>query len=336
MRCPTAQSGAEQDTAEDTPSRERLLSVLRGEGVERPVLDPMVAEWIRSDLEDAAAAGGRLPVETTVRVTKSRLRQVLTCERGVVEDLTASPGIKSPDLVRGQLLDRIFALVVVGWAPGVDPVRDALGAAGVSGDTALSDAWQALTASEKEEVREEVVAGATSMAARWPVLPANASARLQELLVVELAGGRIVLSGRVDLAVGRPTPGRSGTTLVDVKSGRRRHDDVLDADWYAVLESVRHRAPPFQAGNYYLRDGSLVLHTYDEARLERSCARVADGVARLARMAAGAVPVTSPGPSCAWCPGLKGCSPGRQHLSERDGIESPRMTDPEDEEGTPQ
>ncbi|MHB8465982.1 MAG: hypothetical protein ACYDD7_14270, partial [Acidimicrobiales bacterium] len=118
------------------------------------------------------------------------------------------------------------------------------------------------------------------------------------------------------LALGRPSAARAGTTRGDVKSGRRRYDDALDADWYAVLETMRHGAPPFQSGSYYLRDGGLDVAVYDPERVERAVTRVADGVARLVRLAAGEVPSVTPNGLCQWCPAFAGCEPGRAHAAE--------------------
>src|SRR3989442_739008 len=83
-------------------------------------------------------------------------------------------------------------------------------------------------------VRATVSISANELNARWPALPANAHFRLQEPLRAELAAGRVVLAGRVDLALGGPTPDRAGSTLIDIKSGKRHYDDVADAGWYAV------------------------------------------------------------------------------------------------------
>ncbi len=102
-----------------------------------------------------------------------------------------------------------------------------------------------------------------------------------------------------------------------MKSGKRRHDDALDAGWYAVLETIRHRAAPFQVGTYYLLDGSLDLAVLDGARLVQAARRVADGIERLVGLALGSPPTTSPNGLCPWCPALASCEAGRRYVAEQ-------------------
>src|SRR5438132_7331316 len=126
-----------------------LLSRLRGEGLGRPLTDPGFAPRLRSLLEaEVGPPADRLPVDVTVRVTKARVRQVLACERHLVARLVES-GPPPPELVQGQLLDRVFTHVAAGFAPGPDPAADALAVAAVDGDVGLVEAWNGLTAEEQ-------------------------------------------------------------------------------------------------------------------------------------------------------------------------------------------
>lgn len=266
-----------------------------------------------------------------MRVTKARLRQVLACERHLVARLVES-GVPSLELVQGQLLDRIFTHVAAGFPPGPDPAAGALAVAAVEGDLTLVAGWDVLNQEEQLEVADLCRAVAISLAGRWPVLPANALPRLQETVRIALARGRVVLSGRLDVALGRPAPDRAGTTLIDVKSGRRRYDDTLDAAWYAVLETLRHGAAPFQSGNYYLRDGILDIEVVEAADLELAARRIADAAARIVGIAAGQAATMNPNGLCPWCPALDDCEPGRRHVDERAGSGESRWVEIEDED----
>lgn len=309
-----------------------LLSRLRGEGIERPLIDPALASRLRTVLEQGVASPAEhLPEDVTVRVTKTRLRQAQACERHLVARLVES-GTPSPELVQGQLLDRVFTHVAAGFPPGPDPAADALAVAAVEGDLTLIAAWDGLNQDEQLEVADLCRAVATSLAGRWPALPANALPRLQEPVRIALARGRVVLSGRLDVVLGRPAADRAGTTLIDVKSGRRRYEDTLDAAWYAVLETLRHGAAPFQSGNYYLRDGILEVEVVEPADLELAAARIADAAARIVRIAAGQAATMTPNGLCPWCPALDDCEPGRRHAEERAGGGEGRWEGIEDED----
>lgn len=293
-----------------------MLAELRGVGRERPHHDPLLAEQVRAPLERAAEAAPDLEAAGPVLLTKDRLRRVLLCERHLVASLGPPPR-PSLEMVRGRLLDYVFGQVVMGFPPGPDPMAEALEAAAASDDVTLLADWASLTADEQAELAYTVPALASDLARRWPALPANAWPRLQEPLRAELADGRVLLAGRADLVLGAPGPDRAGTSLVDLKSGNRRYDDVQDAGWYAVLETLRHRSAPFQTGNYYLQDGFLRLETVTPEMLLHHAHRAADGLGRLLRLTTGEEPEVTPTGLCPWCPALPRCAPGRRHTAER-------------------
>lgn len=296
---------------DERPSGESLLNRIRGVKVSRPEIDPTLAGEVRTILEDAVSPSiDGMPDEVTVRITKARVHQVLTCERHLLGRLGEAVGT-SPDLVRGRLLDRLFAQVVQGFGISNDPVKDALEAAAADRDDSLAEDWATLSLNDQAEVDEIVRAAAGDLSSRWPRLPPNALVRLQETVRAELAGGRVVLSGRVDLMVGKPTATHVGTTMIDVKGGRWRFQDSFDAGWYAVIETLRHGVPPFQTGTYYLRDGALDLVVVSDDLLVQWTSRVADAAERLSQLAAGRNPTTTPNPLCPWCPALPTCQPGR-------------------------
>lgn len=299
--------------------RAETLAILRGQGRDRPVVDPSLAEQARGALEAAAAADiDDVPDGAIVRVNKNRLTQVLRCEGNLIAELAAGPGVGEPSSasVAGQLLDHLFAQVAVGVPVSEDPVRDGLAAAEVSGNETLEQAWGSLDAEARAEVVSRVATAMTQLASMWPKLPPTALLRLQEPMTVELAGGRVVCAGRVDAVVGtdRLVPSENGeeqlhvgVTLFDLKSGARRSDDLADATWYGMLETIRRQVPPFQVGNLYLGKGELELVPFDADRLDQAVERTADGVSRLVSLAAGRAAELTPNPLCDWCPAASSC-----------------------------
>jgi hypothetical protein len=304
------------------PGGSELLDRLRGREHPRDRIDAELVRRLRALLERAAAPASELGLDGPIRLTKSRLRQVLVCERHLVASLEAT-GRTTVEMLRGRLFDLLFAQVVMGVPLGDDPVAEALAAAQAAGQREVAAEWEALSPDEREEVHYSVPGVARQLAERWPVLPASAWPRLQEPLRVELAAGRVLLTGRADLVLGAPAPDRVGTTVLDVKSGQRRFDDIEDARWYALLETIRHGAPPFQTGNYYLRDGQLHLEVVRAESLEHHAGKVADAIGRMVHLAAGASPAMTPSGLCPWCPALPRCAPGRRHAAERAGGSGP-------------
>jgi hypothetical protein len=303
-----------------------LVDMLRAAGAERPAFDRGAAGRMRVQLE--AAAGGA-PEGATLTVTKARLHQVLLCPAHLIAALTA-PDLPTPEKVAGKLLDRLFGLVATGSPLGADPVGEALGAARAADELGLIGDWESLPGEEQDEVRA-IVAACLPAVVAWPALPGSALVRVQEPMRIELAGGRVVLSARADVVIGQPGAQRVGTRLIDVKSGRHRHQDRVDAGWYAVLETLRHRAPPFQAGMYYLREGALVLELVTAGLLEQASERIAEGIRRMVALAGGAEAETNPSPLCPWCPAIDSCEPGQRLASER-GAYIPRVTREDEDE----
>lgn len=116
------------------------------------------------------------------------------------------------------------------------------------------------------------------------------------------------------------------------EKGKRRREDDLDAGWYAVLETLRSGSPPFQVGNYYLRDGSLTLDVIDEGSLDRAAQRIVAGLVRLLRLASGETPSVTPSGLCPWCPAITTCEPGQRYSAGR-GTWHPPAEDEEDDGG---
>jgi hypothetical protein len=293
---------------------EGLLTRLRGDASARPVVDPGLAgglrDWLEDELSEAVAA---LPEDVEpVRVSKDALDQVLVCEA----HFQAQRGARrlSVELVRGTMVDLLFRQWVTtghiddSWAEALDAVR-------VNGGEEVSAFVDQLEPEGRAELAREVEAHAGRIVESWPVLAPSWLARTQERLTVPLAGGRVLLSGVVDLAIGAPSAGRSSVCIVEVKSGRRRLEHRADVHLYALLETLRSGAPPFRVATFYTADGELDVEAVGRDALLGALHRVVGGTVRLCRLAAGAAPARTPNPLCAWCAGLAGCDPGRRAVA---------------------
>lgn len=322
----------------DSPAGPALLEQLRGSGKSRPLDDPRLARRLSRLLEEASGQLPDLPADVTIRVTKRHVQRVLACEQHLVASLQEARRA-TLDMVSGQLLDHLFSLVIarrsIDEDPiGQDPLGAALSAARISSDHGLLSDWESLAVDDQTELRYTVESLASELIRRWPILPSNALVRLQETLRIPLTGGRVVLTGRVDLVLGHPGPRRAGCTLIDLKAGTRRYEDREDAAWYALLETLRHEMMPFQTGNYYLRDGGLTLDVVTSEMLERQAGRVAEAVRRMADLGQGRAPIPTPSDLCPWCPALPGCDTGRKYARARDleGASPPPQREDDDDD----
>jgi hypothetical protein len=294
------------------PEGEDLLGRLRGQGTSRPGVDPGLAgglrDWLEDGLAEVAADGGveRPPV----RVTKETLTGVLLCEAHLVARRTA-PRTVTVALARGSLVDALFRQWVTTGRID-DPWSDALGAVGAGGDVdGIATFVETLDPGTRSALAEEIADHAAGIVTRWPVPSPMWLPRTQERLVVPVVGGRVVLSGVVDLAFGAPAADRASVCVVEIKSGRRRIEHRGDLHFYALLETLRSGAPPFRIATYYTRTGELDVEPVTDDVLVGALQRVLAGAVRLCRLATGTEPARTPNALCAWCTDLPRCAPGQ-------------------------
>lgn len=294
-----------------------MLRVLRGDPSSRPAPDAALVAAARSHLEAAAAAWVEaVPAEVVVRVTKGAVTSVRRCEARHLAELAArrSEDEVVPAMVRGRLVDALFRQVATTRRVGDDPVADALAGCAAEGEPEEAS-LRRLPDEERRQVEAEVVAASASLQAAWPELPAGAAVRTQERVLVPLAGGRVVLTGRPDLTIGRPTRRRAGVLVVEAKSGRFRPAHLDELRFYALLETLRWGVPPFRTVLWSLGDGRIEAVEVDGNLVWSETLRVADAITRLTRLAAGEAPRPSANPLCPSCPLLDGCPDGSRQIA---------------------
>ena len=317
-----------------------LIGRLLGEGSDRPRVDPGLAGGLRDWLEDELAA----PVAALgdqngpVRVTKETLNQVLVCESHLVARRGA-PRRMTEELARGSLVDAAFRQWITTGRLD-DPWADSLAAMEATGDSDGVVAFVgALPSARRHALADELAAHGAVLTAAWPVPSPTWLARTQERLTVPLAGGRIVMSGVVDLAFGAPSSGNASVCIVEVKSGRRKVEHRGDLHLYALMETLRSGAPPFRVATYYTATGELDVEPVGREVLVGALHRVHCGATALCRLAAGGEPARSPNALCGWCAGLASCPPGRARVEMTSGGAPPAgaaggLTDDDEVEDT--
>jgi hypothetical protein len=107
----------------------------------------------------------------------------------------------------------------------------------------------------------------------WPPLQKRWVPRTESRARAELCGGQVILSGRVDLALGQPRGAEAGTLLVDFKTGRTVMAHLEDLRFYALLETLRCGVPPFRVASYELDAGTFSSEDVTEATLDAAVRR---------------------------------------------------------------
>lgn len=300
-----------------------LLDRLRVTGRPRPLADPDRAARLRETIERGLAQGtvanqgGRRdqsPSPTPLVITKDRLTRALS--PGVHHDAIGF-GVQPPTtpMACGALIDVLFRQLVTIGSIG-DPMTDGLAALALDDRQAHLIAWiDSLSGTERGTLAAEVDRQSIALVNRWPTLDPAWLPRTQLPIRVDVAAGAVELSGRVDLAIGRPGLNVASVAIVEVKSGTRRPEHRKDLHFYALIETLRSPAPPFVVATYYTRTGELDIDPVSDELLAAAARRTVAGARALGQVAEGATPSRLPDQQCGKSAVLPGCRPGRQRVA---------------------
>lgn len=239
-----------------------VLERLRVPVPRRPTVDPTLAGGLRAWLEDEVAGVTAAPSGGTVVVSPDEMAPV------------------GGDPLREALVAAAFRhLVTTGRLD--DPM--AVASQALALDARSRSCWetlQVLPAVERDRLSAELDQVAGCLRRDWGTpLPAAWHPRTADPVRLPLAGGRVVLVGAADLALGTPSSDRASVCLVQVRAGRPCASDRPRLHHHALLETLRHGAPPFRVATYHAVDGTLVVDDVDDTLVIGALRRVARAVA---------------------------------------------------------
>ena len=294
-----------------TPLQRRTLEALR-RAPEPLVFDAALVAELEHDVASTFEAfAGRLG-DDTLFVSKHALASVLACE---VQYLHPDPFAWSPAVASGQVAHKAIQLMVHwrGETVPVDVVDDAI--ARLSDDDSTLGDWIAgLGAADEADLRGLAVERVTKFSECFPPLDKRATP-MTEARVQWPLDGPILLSGKVDLVLGRPVGNESRKVIIDLKTGRPAQRHREDLRFYALVETLRSGVPPRKLASFYLDAGQAVIEEVTAAVLRSAVRRTLDGVHALIELIAeGRVPVKRAGITCQWCPLSRTCTEGLQYL----------------------
>ncbi len=269
-----------------------LLGRLRGDVAVRPKVDWGLAGGLREWLEDGVAASCEAldPGVVPLGVDKEALSAVLGPHPSSYSPRrlgTRSPRPVTMPLARGILVDLLFRqLVTTGRID--DPVADGLAALEVEdGRDAVVEFVRSLRREGRAALDDEVISHAERLTVHWPALPPFWLPRTQERSTIALGGGKVVLTGAIDLTLGAPSSGCASVVLVEVKSGARRPEHRAELHFYALLETLRSGAPPLRVATWYSATGAMDVDEVTDELLAVAVRRTLAGVERLCALAGG-------------------------------------------------
>jgi len=138
-----------------------------------------------------------------------------------------------------------------------------------------------MTDDERRLLFEVVRMHAAQIAATWPALSPAWFPRTHERLTIPLCGGRVMLSGVADLAVGPQAAFEASVCVVGVETERSGPEPRTHLHFLALLETLRAGAAPSRVASYYTATGELDAEPVDEHLLVSALLRVVAGVEEL-------------------------------------------------------
>ena len=294
--------------AELNPAQRAVLDALRAPDRPRPPYDAGLRDALRAHLEDELGSLATL-LDRPAVVTKRALGEVLACEAHHVASSTA-PFEWNVAVARGIVVHRAIQLGVFrrDAPPPLELVDDALDRLADDPDAAVADYLLGLPEAERAELRGAASDVVSAFCELWPPLARTWVPRTETSVRAELCGGKVVLTGRVDLSLGAPEGDRAGRVLVDLKTGAAAAGHLHDLRYSALLETLRSGVPPLRLATSYLEAGDLAVEEVDDDVLEAALRRTVQGARAVLEVRLGLrSPAVTPNPACRWCPARSGC-----------------------------
>ena len=308
---------------EVTALQRRTLEVLIGGG-ERPIFSSGVVVRLRDRIEGAVR--GLEPPEP-LYLTKARLTDAGRClGRLQAALLREGPAFEHSDRTAGGLLMHKAIELEVGGREERDPhALVELAARRLDdADRGFAAFWRSLDPVGRDELLMRAMAALVLFRETFPPLrPRRAELvpMVEWRFRAELAGGALILDGRVDLSLGLQAAPASGRLLIDLKGEGAWPEHAEDMRFYALVHALRFGVPPYRVATVFLASGEWQLEDVTVETLEHAADRVLAAVRGAASVAGGATPALTPGRHCDWCPRSRTC-PASASAPAADGAAS--------------
>lgn len=299
------------------PAQQQVIALL-GRGGDRAELPADIRDELREQLEDELAPLAEHLDETApLWISKHALATVHACEAH--HQATAeAPFEWSAANARGIVAHRAIE-ILTHWRGEAVPadivdetiarLTDETDRGGIGGYLAAVDGY------DRAELRGLAVDDVTKFTECFPPLKAAWRPRTESKVRTELLDGRVMLSGKVDLTLGRP----GEKVIIDLKTGFPRPQHREDLRFYALLETLTIGVAPRKLASYYLDAASTHPEDVTLGVLRAALRRTVDGIARIVRTRVQQQePDRTPGPQCNWCPLLSECTPGQESRARYD------------------
>ena len=300
------------DAMQLTEPQRRTLERLIGTG-ERPVFPAGISQRLRDRIEEAARG---LDLAVPLWLGKERLNDLTKCEGTFWSKLSGEgPAFAHSKATAAGVVQHRAIEALVGAREALDPHMAAeVAAERTAGrEERFAEFWGGLDAAERDDLLMEVARRTVLFEGSFPPLRELRAdlAPVAELpMKAELLGGAVVISGKVDLMLGRPDqrePMRATRLLIDLKTGGAYPEHVEDNRFYALVHALRFGVPPYRVASFFLEGGTWQAEDVTERILEHAADRVIDAARAASSLRTGREPALAAGRWCGWCPRVDVC-----------------------------
>ena len=302
-----------------TPTQLRVVAELFDRGGPRPMFEPDLGRELLGTLEERLAPiVADVQPEDPVWVSKRALGQVHACEGWFVAE-QESPFEWSAAAARGAVAHKAVELsVTLRSRPAPLDLVDIAIERLIESDRSLGSWLLDADPAELAQVRGDAADWIVKFDDAFPPLQRAWRPRLESALTVELCGGRVVLRGKVDLALGRADGTTARVLIVDFKTGRPQPVYAEDLRFYALLETIRVGVPPYRLATFALDSGTWVAEDVDHDVLRAAALRTVAAVEKMVELGDGRPPIRRAGPPCRWCPAAASCPEAAAEQAEEE------------------
>lgn len=292
-----------------TPRQLHALDELFALGAGRPTSPSGLADELAAHLRAGTSNAVTQWTERSLYLTKGQILTALRCEGQLAAEVAGGPrpGLH-PAVVVGVCAHRAIQLAYTHPNKAVaEYVRHAV-IGSRAADDAVDQWWATATPSTQSDALAQVTSRVTNFLDDFPPLDAAWTPRFEEPMVARL--GKLTLSARPDLLIGRPRADHKQTLLIiDLKTGSLNEEHEDEAMFYALVATLRYGISPWRSAVYSLASGDW---TEPDVTPEKLWA-AADRVIRAANAVVGVLteakePVLLAGSHCRWCPAKDTCS----------------------------
>jgi len=303
-----------------TAAQRQVFDDLLAVGGARPVTPPALASELLEILEQGTAAAMGRWQENRLWISKSHIAGMLRCEGATLASAGERNEGYSPAVATGVVSHR--AIQIAHTHPHLTPSAAVDAAIEVSrDDERFGPWWDGLGAGTQSDLLCQMISRAVGFLDAFPPLAPNWIPRFEESLQVRV--GKLVLSARPDLILGRPRPDMRQTMfLCDFKTGGLHDQHHFEAMFYALVTTIRFGVAPYRSTVFSLASGDWTDPTVDAEQMRGTARIVADAVSRYVDVLLERRPPTLTADHwCTWCPARTTCT---AHAEARDAAAHPQ------------